>query len=282
MVAGHRFLFIPLVAVLLLGAPAALAAPSRGSFRISLSAALVRRSHGRREALGMLSLSVPLDRFFAPAKAPRVPGSPPPAALAEGGASDDDSRDRGASDDDAQDHGATGGEVKLVLRPALARAAVRAALRAHGYPAARRRLSSMSSRARWSATLPEVRLKAARSNDESLRLTPTSSDPYRYTQAGGSTLWFEARLTWKLDRLVFADEELAVERLRQRRDKARLELVEHVLAALFAWQRALVKAADTSLLPNERTLAEIDAIEAEATLDVLTGGWFSKRTRPAK
>ena len=52
-----------------------------------------------------------------------------------------------------------------------------------------------------------------------------------------------------------------------------------MLAALFAWQRALVKAADTSLLPNERTLAELDALEAEATLDVLTGGWFSKRRR---
>lgn len=271
MVAGHRFLFVAVVAVLLLGASSALAAPPPGSFRISLDAALVTRPHGRREVLGMLSLSVPLDRFLAPPLARRPL---PPRALAEGGASDDD--------DAARDRGAAGSEVKIVLRPALARAAVRAALRAHGYPAARRRLSSMSSRARLSATLPEVRLKAARSNDESLRLTPTSSDPYRYTRAGGSTLWFEARLTWKLDRLVFADEELAVERLRQRRDKARLELVEHVLAALFAWQRALVKAADTSLLPNERTLAELDAIEAEATLDVLTGGWFSKRRGRAR
>jgi len=267
MVAGHRFLFAPLLAVLLLGAPRAVASPSRGSFRVSLRAAWVTRWSGQREALGMLSLTLPLDRFVAPAAPPRAPDMPA-RALSEGPAEGDTA---------ARDRGASAAPVTIVLRPALARRAVGAALRAHGYPAGRRRLSSMSSRARLSAMLPEVRLKAARSNDESLRLTPTSSDPYRYTQAGGSTLWSEARLTWKLDRLVFADEELAVERLRQRRDKARLELVEHVLAALFTWQRALVKSADSSLLPNERTLAQLDALEAEATLDVLTGGWFSKR-----
>lgn len=266
MVAGNRFLFIPLVvAVLLLGASSAVASPSRGSFRVSLRALLVTRQAGKREALGMLSVTVPLDRFLAPPT--RSAPVRPSRALAEGPTDDDDdeSRDRGAA------------QAAIVVHPRLARAAVHAALRAHGYPAARRRLSSMASRARLSATLPELRLRATRSNDESMRLSPTSSDPYRYTQAGGTTLWFEARLTWKLDRLVFADDELAVERLRQHNDKARIELVEHVLAALFAWQRALVKASDTSLLPNERTLAQLDAIEAEATLDVLTGGWFSKR-----
>ncbi len=279
MLAGRRFplALIPCVlsAALLLAALPARAAP-HDAFRVSLSAALVTRSAGQHELRGMLSVTVPLDRFLAPAVTPVRPASP--RALTEGGTPDDE---RSASGGE-RDSGTSDPQVTVVLRPALARAAVRAALRAHGYPAARRRLSSMASRARVSATLPEVRLRAARTNDESLRLTPTSADPYRYTRAGGSTLWFEARLTWKLDRLVFADEELAVERLRQRRDKARLELVQHVLAALFAWQRALVKAADTSLLPNERTLAELDAIEAEATLDVLTGGWFSKRRRASR
>lgn len=277
MVAGNRFcLATLLVAVLVLGASHAAAAP-HGSFSVSISAALITRQSGRREARGMLSISVPLDRFLAPPVVPAPRGRT--RALAQGGSAPD--ADTTSGGDTASDHGVSDPPT-IMLGPALARAAVRAALRAHGYPAARRRLSSMASRARLSATLPEVRLRAARTNDESLRLTPTSSDPYRYSQSGGSTLWFEARLTWKLDCLVFADEELAVERLRQRRDKARVALVEHVLSALFAWQRALVKAADTSLLPNERTLAELDALEAEATLDVLTGGWFSKRRHPGK
>jgi hypothetical protein len=125
--------------------------------------------------------------------------------------------------------------------------------------------------------LPELRLRGARTTDESLRLTPTTSDPYRYTQAGGSTLTFEARLTWKLDRLVFADEEIDVERLRGQRAAAARGLVREVLRLLVAWQRATIRAADVDAPPDERLDAVLDAVEAEAALDVLTDGWFSAR-----
>jgi hypothetical protein len=125
--------------------------------------------------------------------------------------------------------------------------------------------------------LPELRLRGARTTDESLRLTPTTSDPYRYTQAGGSSLTFEARLTWKLDRLVFADEEIDVEKLRGQRAAAARTLVREVLRMLVLWQRASVRAADTELAPDERLDALLDALEAEAALDVLTDGWFSAR-----
>jgi hypothetical protein len=108
-----------------------------------------------------------------------------------------------------------------------------------------------------------------------LRLTPTSADPYGYTQAGGSDLWAEARLLWRLDRLVFADEEVALARLSGQRIEAELRFATRVLKTLFEWQRARARAADPLLLPEERLLHQLGQMEAEAALDVLTSGWFS-------
>lgn len=240
---------------------------SDGSLLLSISGGTGTRSFGRAETVAMVELVVPLGRFATPA-----------ATIAEGpsGGDGDTAPDRHPDPPAGHD---SGGTPRPVLDTRLARRAVRVALAAAGYAAESRRLDSISARARSSATLPEVRLRAARTSDQSLRLTPTSTDPYRYTQAGGTTLWFEARLTWRLDRLVFAKEELAVERLRREREQARLAMVQKVLAALFAWQRATLRSADMSLLPEERAQAALDQMEAELTLDVLTRGWFSEELR---
>jgi hypothetical protein len=161
------------------------------------------------------------------------------------------------------------------LRPPFVRRVVLEALRARGLPSARERLDSMSRRARASAVLPEVRLRAARSNGESLRLSPTVDDPYRYLRAGEEELLVEARLAWRLDRLLFADEEVSVERLRRQDRAERAEWTLKVLVTLFRWHRSRLRAANTELLPDDRASAELDAFEAEAMLDAMTGGWFS-------
>ena len=57
-------------------------------------------------------------------------------------------------------------------------------------------------------------------------------------------LLFEARLTWHLDRLVFSDQEVSLERLQGERDAAERKLVDHVLERLALWQRSRVRAAD--------------------------------------
>jgi hypothetical protein len=118
-------------------------------------------------------------------------------------------------------------------------------------------------------------LRTLHSSGQTLRLTPTSDDPYRFTQAGTSELALEARLTWHLDRLVFADEEVAVERLEHERDAAERHLIDEVLGRLLVWQRARVRAADPDLDPEQRQTAELAALGAAVELDVLTGGWFS-------
>jgi hypothetical protein len=125
--------------------------------------------------------------------------------------------------------------------------------------------------------LPELRVGAGRSTDQSIRLTPSSTSEYQYTQAGGADLWLEARLSWKLDRLLFAREELDVERLRRAERVARWKRIERVINSLFAWQKALIEAADPAASSEQQVLAQLRAARAQAELDVLTGGWFSER-----
>jgi hypothetical protein len=113
-----------------------------------------------------------------------------------------------------------------------------------------------------------------RSNDESLRLSPTLEDPERYTRDGGNDFLLEASATFKLNRLVFADEELSVERLELEREKATEKLSERVLERLFAWHRAFSGLVSAGADPKRRAIFELERLEAEVELDVLTGGWF--------
>jgi len=162
------------------------------------------------------------------------------------------------------------------LSSKLARGTVRHALVSAGYLNARSRLFGLASRARSSAVLPELGVRTLRSSGQLLRLTPTVDDPNRYTQAGTSELTFEARLTWHLDRLVFADEEVTLERLQIERDAAERRLIDYVLERLELWQRARVRAADPDTEPEQREVAEVNAVAAAVELDVLTDGWFSQ------
>lgn len=239
------------------------ASPNPNGFWISLGAQY-RTGTFERDYVGLVLVNVPLGRFAAPRFAEPTPkkeaeptsAAPAPAPTASSAPKKD--------------------PLVPVLTPRLARGAVRHALAAAGYVGARGRIANAASRARSSAVLPEMRLRTLRSTGENLRLTPTLDNPYGYTQGGTSELLFEARLTWHLDRLVFADEEVALERLRTERDLAERKLIEHVLERLTAWQRCLVRAADEDNEPDVRETAELEALGAAVELDVLTDGWFSQ------
>jgi hypothetical protein len=158
----------------------------------------------------------------------------------------------------------------------LARAVVAEALRVQGSARELSRLDGMAARSRAAASLPEVRLGAGTSRDESLRQNPTVADPARYTRDGGRDLWLEARLTWRLDGAIFASDEIAIMRLRaqQREDATRLS--RDVLEALIDWQRARLVLASELAPPEERELGALRQFGAVARLDVLTDGWFSR------
>jgi hypothetical protein len=247
-----------------LSARAAHAAPELDGVWVSLSAQC-RTGTWLDDWAGMIALNIPLDRTVAPRAmraAQSVAEEPPKKESGEATSAPAAAQKR----------------VPLELRiaPRLARSAVHHALAVAGYYGARARLASLSGRARSSAVLPELRLRTLRSTGQNLRLTPTPDNPYGYTQAGTSELLLEARLTWHLDRLLFAEQEVSLERLQNERDAAERKLVEHVLERLVSWQRNRVRAADEDIEPEIRQTAELEALGAVIELDVLTDGWFSQ------
>lgn len=241
---------------------AALSAESR---ELSLTLGVrAERAQDRSELSGFAALAVPLERFAAPRSA--VPPGDVPAAEMPEDAPDAAARPRRRAAEPVH---------PVLTSPELSRLcreAVGAALRAERVSERRGELESMAARARTSALLPELRLRAARAQDQSLRLTPTTDDPYRYTQDGGDDYVLEARATFKLHRLVFADEEIQVGRLELERDRATERLAARVVSLVGAWHRALSAARSGDEAARES--AEFDRLEAEMALDVATAGWF--------
>jgi hypothetical protein len=216
-----------------------------GQTTLGLSARLVHAGD-RTGYEAIVGVTVPLDRLLGTPRGIAEPMAPAPAPA-----------------------------TPPVATPALARACVRAAWRAAGF-GDDDKLDAMASRAKASAALPELRMRVARTTDESGRLSYLDADTPHYAQTGSATYWLEARLTFRLDRLLFADEEVSLERVRIDRVEARGRVAAKVLKALFDWQRALSASADETLAPAERANATIAAMEASATLDVLTDGWFAR------
>ncbi len=204
-----------------------------------------------RDVGGMVVVGLPLDRIARPSVRPAVEATRVVAI--------------------------EGADATLALTPRLARTCVAAAWRTAGLGPDDARLASIVSRARWSALLPEARVRAVRFEDARLS-TDTGTDSARWRDSAGANVGFEGRLTWRLDRLLYADDEPAFERLKLERQDARTRVASRTLEALFHWQRAFIDL--RSLPPASRgTRDEADAalrvLEAEAALDVLTSGWFT-------
>jgi hypothetical protein len=165
--------------------------------------------------------------------------------------------------------------IPVVITPEVARGAVRAAIRRAKLEDSDARLDAIVARSRAAALLPDLRLRTMRVVDESQSRSPTSYDPDRVTASGGAALYLEARLGWRLDRVLFPSETLAVERLRGAREEARARLTARVLSALFDWQKARAIEASPTATPEEHLAASLEVLETEATLDLLTEGWFA-------
>ncbi len=152
---------------------------------------------------------------------------------------------------------------------------LRAAWRAADLAIEDDRLDRLARRARATALLPEVRLRAGRAVDRSLRVT-TDDDSARLQTLGGTGSFYEVRATFHLDRGVFADAEIALARLRQERAEERRKLTREVLDTIQALLRALAKAKDPSAPVDEHLDAEARATAAALALDALTAGVWSE------
>ena len=121
----------------------------------------------------------------------------------------------------------------MTTAASLAHACVAAAWRTSGLGVDDSRIDSNVSRSRTSALLPESRLRAMRLwTDAAHTTTVTSEDGTTLYDAIGANLVLELRLTWRLDRLVFAGDEPTLERVRLKREEARSRLATRTLEAL--------------------------------------------------
>jgi len=167
------------------------------------------------------------------------------------------------------------------VSPGLARQCVAAALRAAGLGVDDARLDALVERARASAWLPETRMRAMRLwSDADHTTTLATTDTASFYDAVGANLVLELRLTWRLDRLVYAGDEPTMERVRLERQDARGRLAQRTLEVLFAWERARVEEAAALAGSRDELEARLHVAETEAALDVLTGGWFGAREAP--
>jgi hypothetical protein len=171
--------------------------------------------------------------------------------------------------------GAVAPIIALPVTPRVARAAVNAAFRAARL-FTEDAMEGLATRARWSGLVPELRLRVGRQWDESARadLLPTA-DALKTTDAAQANLWLEARAIFRLDRLVFADEELATFRLRLEQSEIAQRIALRVVTGLAAWQRSWVEARAAPSGSVAALEAALQLSEIEAALDVLTGGWFA-------
>lgn len=242
---------------------------SAGSSFVSIAGFSRQTIDDRREVGGIVVVGLPLDRF---ARGDRRATNAAPSSMHAFSTSlstgDVEARRISARTDHPFD---------LALSPRLARSCVAAAWRSAGLGVDDARLDAVVSRARLSAALPEARFRAVRFEDARLSLD-TAADSSKLRDSSGANVGFEARLTWRLDRLLYADDETSFERIRLEQRDARARIGARVLEALFHWQRAALDL--RSLPPSQHgTRDEADVtlrvMEAEAALDVLTNGWFA-------
>jgi hypothetical protein len=173
---------------------------------------------------------------------------------------------------------ASAASPRLLFPTSLAHDCVIAAWRSAGLGIDDARIDSIISRSRESALLPEMRLRAMRLFTDAQHTTLlATTDATNYYDAIGANLVLEARLTWRLDRLVYAGDEPTLERVRLERQEVRSRLGVKTLEALFAWERASLDEEDAGPGAREQREAALRTAQAASTLDVLTGGWFSAR-----
>ena len=147
--------------------------------------------------------------------------------------------------------------IPIAVTPAVARAAVRAALVHARLADPDAGVDALISRARASAALPELRLRASRTVDEGQALSPTEYDPNRTTATGGTSLWIEARATWSSTGWSSRTRRWRSSAHAAHRAAARARVVTQVLKLLFAWQRALALADNPAGSPEEHLAASL-------------------------
>lgn len=132
-------------------------------------------------------------------------------------------------------------------------------------------LEALAKRARRRGLAPGVRVSVRRAQGRGLSQQGVALDGTRLST--DADLVFKASLTFDLDRLVFADEEVALSREARARAKARAALARRVIALYFERRRLQL---ERDLLGVHDVAHAVRIAEIEAVLDVLSGGAFGR------
>lgn len=156
-------------------------------------------------------------------------------------------------------------------RPLTVRAVVQMALKVARHTAPGR-AEELGKRARLAGLVPQLRLGARRGLQQDQSLTSTLSDD-RTNASLGDDLTLEAGLTFQLDRLVFAPEQVRLLAVERWLASDRRKLVEDVVRLFFRRARLLE---ERRTAPIADPALDADIAELEALLDAYTDGAFSE------
>lgn len=143
------------------------------------------------------------------------------------------------------------------------------------------RITSLVSRAQFSAWLPEFRARYNRNvDDDRTTVFPTSTTPILTSQSTDLDHRFEFRATWDLDKLIFNQNELRVYQQLKRLIELRVDVMKEVTKLYYERRRLqvdLIVRPPNTLLGRVRRMLRLQELAAD--LDALTGGHFSRRMR---
>jgi len=163
--------------------------------------------------------------------------------------------------------------VSLVPLGDIAQRAAREAIRAAGLDATDAEVDRMQSRARASALLPELRVRA-QGTSAGTRDYVTDSGALETSYFGPSYL-IEGSLVFHLDRLAYSGQEARLERLRLERIEARARISQRVIDEIARWSKATAEERESPEGTDARADATARRVAAQMALDVWTSGWFS-------
>ena len=165
--------------------------------------------------------------------------------------------------------------LRSLLHELLSRAEV-----SSGLVVASTAISKAVHRARLSGLAPELRLRGVHGLDRTRSLEQNGGYYGDSVQRDGYDALVEARLTFRLGRLLFARQEPTMQRLKLQVLNERKKLHLQVVQALTRWAEANGKLTLESqgvlqLHPDEVYAARVSRLQWELELDVLSGGWFT-------
>jgi|GEM_PF-2495706 len=225
------------------------------------------RDRARTEFFALATLNVPLQHFFfVPEKKSALPQERLPEK--ESGAPDTEREPLASPPSSARGKEPSSQHDFLYLaREVMKRVSLARETKA--------RLSSLASRSRSAGWVPELRLRGVYGFDRTVSSEESQGIyPGETTTRGARDSLVEARLTFRLDRLVLGDGEPAIERQRAQLEASESKKREKVLSLLLAWKEAETRLRRGSLLEDELLTAELKSEGALAELHLATGGWF--------